>query len=502
MSYKAFSFKITTVTLFESEKEIMTIKNIAKEQILERLKFENEWWETGEIPKFYSELGTRSYFSLLRPLIVEKGVNRAVVLMGPRRVGKTVLIFQIIQSLINENINPRKIFYLSIDNPIYNSIPLEQLYKYCKEAVDDQLNNDFFVFFDEIQYLKNWEVHLKIMVDSYNTAKFTVTGSAAAALRLKSNESGAGRFTDFLLPPLTFYEYLQLLKKESFLLSKKENAYVVPSNYNYTELNDQFIKYINFGGYPEVIFSETIQNDPTRYIKSDIIDKVLLKDLPILYGIQDIQELNSLFNTLAYNSGYEVSLDEISKNSGVARNTIKKYLTYLESAFLIKIINRIDKKAKKFERANYFKIYLTNPSIRSALFTPIKPSDYLFGNIVETAIYSQFQHSTTLNINYARWKGGEVDIVYLDPKQNPLRAVEVKWSNRFVEKIRELENLNSFCKLHKIKDCWVTTIDIFKTVKDNDLLYRFIPSSLYALYISQFIMEGKLGQLEIEREKT
>lgn len=477
----------------------MTIINVAKEQIIEKLKFENEWWETGKIPQFYSILGTRSYFSLLKPLIVEKNVNRAVVLMGPRRVGKTVLIFQIIQSLIKENINPRKIFYLSIDNPIYNSIPLEQLYKLCKEAVNDQLSNDFYVFFDEIQYLKNWEVHLKTMVDSYNTAKFTVTGSATAALRLKSNESGAGRFTDFQLPPLTFYEYLQLLKKESFLLPKKENAYVVSNSYNYKELNEQFIRYINFGGYPEVIFSETIQNDPTRYIKSDIIDKVLLKDLPILYGIQDIQELNSLFNTLAYNSGNEVSLDEISKNSGVARNTIKKYLTYLESAFLIKVVNRIDKKAKKFERANYFKIYLTNPSIRSALFTPIKQSDSLFGNIVETAIYSQFQHSATLNISYARWKGGEVDIVYLDPKLNPYRAVEVKWSNRFVEKIRELENLSSFCKIHKLAECWITTIDIFKTVQVDNLLYRYIPSSLFALYISQFIMEGKIEQIISEK---
>ena len=85
----------------------MTIINVAKEQIIEKLKFENEWWETGKIPQFYSILGTRSYFSLLKPLIVEKNVNRAVVLMGPRRVGKTVLIFQIIQSLIKENINPR-----------------------------------------------------------------------------------------------------------------------------------------------------------------------------------------------------------------------------------------------------------------------------------------------------------------------------------------------------------------------------------------------------------
>jgi len=68
-------------------------------------------------------------------------------------------------------------------------------------------------FFNEIQYLKNWEVHLKAIVDSYPSVKCMVSGSAAAALRMKSLESGAGRFTEFLLPPLTFYEYLHLLKK-------------------------------------------------------------------------------------------------------------------------------------------------------------------------------------------------------------------------------------------------------------------------------------------------
>ena len=68
-----------------------------------------------------------------------------------------------------------------------------------------------YVFFDEIQYLRDWEIHLKVMTDDRPLTKVTVSGSAAAALRLRSQESGAGRFTDFLLPPLTFYEYLDLV---------------------------------------------------------------------------------------------------------------------------------------------------------------------------------------------------------------------------------------------------------------------------------------------------
>ena len=123
------------------------------------------------------------------------------------------------------------------------------------------------------------------------------------------------------------------------------------------ELNKEFVNYLNYGGYPETVFSEKIRENQSQYIKSDIIDKVLLRDLPSLYGINDIQELNRLFTTLAYNTGQEVSLDGLSKDSGVAKNTIKRYLEYLEAAFLIKRVERIDNNCKRFKRANFFKIY-------------------------------------------------------------------------------------------------------------------------------------------------
>ena len=67
-----------------------------------------------------------------------------------------------------------------------------------------------YFFFDEVQYLKEWENYLKTMVDSYHDTKFVVSGSAAAALMRKSQESGAGRFTDFVLPPLTFAEFIDM----------------------------------------------------------------------------------------------------------------------------------------------------------------------------------------------------------------------------------------------------------------------------------------------------
>ncbi|WP_138477225.1 DUF4143 domain-containing protein [Dyadobacter bucti] len=94
----------------------------------------------------------------------------------------------------------------------------------------------------------------------------------------------------------------------------------------------------------------------------------MLRDLPSLYGIQDVQELNAFFPTLVYFCGTEVSLDALSKNSGIDKNLLKKYLEYLEAAFLIRLVHRIDDNPKRFQRANFYKVFLTNPSLRSALF--------------------------------------------------------------------------------------------------------------------------------------
>lgn len=471
--------------------------SFSQDQIIDRIKFENLWWESMSIDPYYSSMKKREYFRLFYPLVTESEVKRAVILMGPRRVGKTVLLFQAIDELIKSGVDSKHICYFSIETPIYNGISLEELLNLFLKINKLGKKNKCYVIFDEIQYLKDWEIHLKSLVDSYHNIKFVASGSAAAALKLKSNESGAGRFTDFVLPPLTFHEYLSLKGHDDLIISKGFEY----STTNIDRLNELFVDYINYGGYPEVSLSKEIQSDPGRFIKNDIIDKVLLRDLPSLYGIQDIQELNSLFTYIAYNSGNEMSLDEISKSSGVVKNTIKKYITYLEAAFLIKVIHRIDNNAKKFKRANFFKIYLTNPSLRSALFTPIDKRSEFIGNMVETAIFSQWNHNEKKTLYYARWNNGEVDMVSLDARQKPIWCLEIKWSNRYPEKISELKNFNSFCSKHRILISSITTVDIQKEITKDHFTYNFIPASIYCYTVGRNIVEGKGKRLSLITDK-
>lgn len=473
---------------------------IPTEKIIERLRYENPWWITKQIPEAYSSMSKRLYFDLFYPFVKERSNKRAVVLMGPRRVGKTVMLFHCIGDLLKEGIAPQKIFFIGIDNPIYVNLGLEDILALCKQSLTLENLKGCCVFFDEIQYLKDWERHLKVLVDTYPNTKFIVSGSAAAALKWHSTESGAGRFTDFLLPPLTFQEYIHL-KKLDHLMYDGEIVYGNKSKkycltHDTKELNKEFVNYLNFGGYPEVVLSEKIQGDVGRYVKNDIVDKVLLRDLPSLYGIKDVQELNRFFTYIAYNTGNEFSYEAMSKESGIQKDTLKKYLEYLEAAFLIKVLNKVGINAKRLKRITSFKVYLTNPSLRTALFSPITETDQEMGNMVETAILSQWMHREQLDLTYARWKEGrregEVDLVLVDDKSyKPLWGVEIKWSNRYYNKPKELKSLISFCNENKFETAVTTSIDQLGMKEVDDLKFTFIPASVYAYNIGETTLRLK-----------
>ncbi len=423
--------------------------------------------------------------------------------MGPRRVGKTVMMLHSIQKLMYEGVSPQNIIYVSVDTPIYNGIPMERLFHLaCRILGKNPISDQTYVFFDEVQYHKDWEIHLKSLVDTYLNAKFVASGSASAELKMKSNESGAGRFTDFRLPPLTFYEYIQLKNHSSLMLTSEIDWQGESQNiYKTTDidtLNELFLDYINFGGYPEIAFSDDVREDPGQYIRHDIIDKVLLRDLPSLYGISDVQELNSLFTMIAYHSGEQFSYETMSKESGVRKDVLKKYIEYLEAAFLIRVIKRSDDTAKSYQRDTQFKIYLTNPSLRCALFQPVKADDEEIGNMVETAVFAQWIPRVGQNLRYANWrqgrKQGEVDMVSLDiSSQKPNWAVEVKWSDRFYEHPEDLYSLRYFMDRNKINSAVVTSITKSGKVEIDGRQLLFFPAACYCFTV---------GENTIAREKS
>jgi predicted AAA+ superfamily ATPase len=471
---------------------------VSEKEVENRLFLDNPWWRAGGgISPDYRDFPRRAYLESLSHLVRAVEVRRAVVLLGPRRVGKTILVYHTIQELLDRHgVSGRDVLYVSLETPMYTGLTLEALVQRFQHLFGRPEGTRLYVFFDEIQYLKGWEIHLKSLVDSYREVRFVATGSAAAALKAKSVESGAGRFTEFLLPPLTFAEYLRFIDREAELIreTRDPQGRVRYDSDDLRGLNEELVNYLNFGGFPEAVFSHEVRQDPRRYIKSDIIDKVLLRDLPILYGISDVQELNSLFNTLAYNTGQELSLGALSQTAHVVKNTLTRYLDYLEAAFLIKRLRRVDQDAAHFTRMTAFKVYLTNPTMRAALFGPVDEDHEAMGSLVETALFSQWLHNSAHidSLYYARWKRGEVDFVSLDPAtQRPRFVVEAKWSDRPFDDPRLLRGVTTFSERHPlVRPPLVTTRTLAGTKRVGGVEVEFTPAALHAYTVGKKTLES------------
>lgn len=473
---------------------------IPERDIRQSLERDNPWWENRRAPAVADFTKRRAYFSPFSELSLNWRVRRAVILMGPRRVGKTVMLQQLIGDAIDSGFPPDCILFASLDTPLYSGMPLEHLLEMFGKKAGHDPDSRRLVIFDEVQYLKNWEVQLKVLTDRHPNTRFIASGSAAAALKLKSQESGAGRFTDFSLPPLTFAEFLDFCDLEKALIQAESHEKTL--RYRTTDidrLNVEFINYLNFGGYPEAVLNPEIRKDVQRFLGRDIIDKVLLRDLPSLYGIQDIQELNRLFTTIAYHSGQEISLDGLATSSGVAKNTISRYLEYLEAAFLIVRVRRVDDSGKTFQRMRHFKAYLTNPSMRAALFAPLNDGDAAMGAMAETAVFSQWFHSTYLrNVHYARWKSGrqerEVDLVWINPADlKPKWAYEIKWSDRYVDRPDELRGLIDFALKNGPGRVPVGATTKTKTAETDidGVTIKHFPCALHCYQVGRNVIEGR-----------
>jgi len=156
-------------------------------------------------------------------------------------------------------------------------------------------------------------------------------------------------------------------------------------------------------------------------------------------------------------------------------------------------VRRIDADARHFKRMTTFKLYLTNPTMRAALFGPIAENDEAMGPLAETAVFSQWLHNSAYiqSLHYARWNRGEVDLVSLEPgTQRPRFAIEVKWSDRVVEDSRLLRQLAAFAKRHTLsRTPLATTCSYTGHIKVDDVEIELTPTALHCYTVARNTLE-------------
>jgi hypothetical protein len=222
------------------------------------------------------------------------------------------------------------------------------------------------------------------------------------------------------------------------------------------------------------------------------IEGLLNTDLASLHGISNTQELNRLLAILATNTGREVSFEDLTNALGVAKNTLRKYLDYLERAFLIRRLTRVDQSANRFKRAVAFKVYLTTPCLYAALFGPVDAQADIFPRLTETALVSQWLGAeAAATLGYASWRGGAIDLLALDPvNDRPSHVYELDWPDDYAPDGKKAgtgpRELSAFVSgTNKDAKAFVLTRENTRQGTIGGVDVTLVPLSLYAYWLAR-----------------
>jgi len=288
----------------------------------EIFQIENSHW----FNKLYDYKVTReAYFEL------ESQLNNKFILSieGPRRVGKTVLMQQLINNLIMAKVKPIDILYHSFDN--YSQNPITVILEYEKLRGQSLREGKVYLFLDELQKVKDWQTYVKTIYDNYPTIKLVISGSS---LRQSKKESLAGRVIEFFITPLSFKEYL--------LFSGKENMFGI-------EINDLLISEYNiylFRQYPDLAIDKSID---TKVYIGNMIKKIIFEDSGKFVESIDKDLMHRIFNIIIRNPGQIIEYTDLAKDLGTNRKIVSNYIEFLVSSSLVRKIYNYSNNPRKIE---------------------------------------------------------------------------------------------------------------------------------------------------------
>jgi uncharacterized protein len=332
--------------------------------------------------------------------------KKAAIILGPRQAGKSTIIKAIIenQSLAVQQYNG--------DEPqvraAFQDVGVERL----KSLVG---NADLLVI-DEAQRIENIGLALKIIIDQIGTVKIIASGSSAFELANTINEPLTGRKWEYFLYPLSFGEMV--------------------NNTNIITEKSALEKRLLFGSYPEVVTSPGMEQD----VLVSLTDSYLYKDILAWEKILKPQKLEQLIKALAFQIGNEVSYSELGQICELDKNTIEKYIGFLEKAFIVFRLSSFSRNLRN-ELKRSRKIYFYDVGIRNAVinqFSPV-PLRQDIGQLWENywiAERRKFMDYSQQKVNTYFWRthaGQEID--YLEEANGKLTAFECKWNEKAKVKI-------------------------------------------------------------------
>ena len=317
------------------------------------------------------------------------------VLTGMRRTGKTTLITQLLADIPNKNS-----LYLDLQRPDNREMFEQKNYEAVLDAlVSRGLSKDkpIVIALDEIQLSPESPSVIKYLLDHHNV-KFIVTGSSSYYLKNLFSESLSGRKKIFELFPLDFGEFLTF---KQIPHSKSDWTKKAFNKLDYDRLSSYYEEYIQFGGFPQVVLSDSI--DTKKDILSDIMSSYVNIDIRSLADFSDERSLYSLAKLLASRVGNRVEYSTLSRLTGISRPTVTNYVSFFEKTYLIRTIPVFTKSVGR-EIVKSRKLYFCDTGLANSL------AQLSSGSQFENTIYNQLSRIGVVQY-YALKTGGEIDFV-------------------------------------------------------------------------------------------
>jgi hypothetical protein len=339
----------------------------------------------------------RELFYVIKPQLYHKN---ALVITGMRQVGKTTLMHQLYDEFQGKRL------WFDLDNPldqmIFEKVDYNAVYKELSDLAALKSEERLLVCIDEIQNLPEITKIIKYLIDHYGV-KFIVTGSSNYYLKNLFPESLSGRKFLYILPVLSYREFLFFngMTSEDQLVSSLDAVLQINSSSVILKKRDLYNAYLEFGGFPEVVLTQ--DQDTKKQILKNIFASFFEKDIKVFTELKHVRELRDLILLLATRNGNIVDVTKLASELEINRVKIYNYLEFLEGIFFLKMIPKYSKSIDRSVVGGK-KIYFSDTGILNLV------AKVTSGQLLETAVANQLLYYGDLSF-YNKRNKSEIDFI-------------------------------------------------------------------------------------------
>lgn len=393
---------------------------------LEKLIESNPWWSTGKVPEDLKGKPRPEYALLLKSIEIQE----VTIITGVRRSGKSTLMYQMIDNLLNKGTAKEQILFVNLEDKQLTKDTIEDIYETYRQNINPDKKT--YIFFDEIHRKDKWELWIRKQYDQNTNCKFIISGSSSYLLKKEYSTLLTGRNLTFEVYPLSFEEYLLFKNIDIDKASIKKGTILEKEKHTIIKA---FNEYLFDGGFPAIFFRE---KEFKKRILAQYFDDIIYKDIIDRYNL-NTQKTKDFALYLMTNFTSQTSLRNLRNILGISYESIKDYISYYREAFLFFTVEHFSYSMKE-QKSNPSKLYCIDNGLRNAVSFTFSKDE---GKLAENLVFIELKRKENDIYYWKSEKQREIDFV-IKEKDQTLTAINVSYTDKIEE--RETTALIEFKK--------------------------------------------------------